>query len=111
MSSDDELRVWEVCLQQFTELVAMAKSIASRLVCEDAAGPGRDSALQLLDAQPKHRGGLSFTAFPLVDDGLAGRADLGGELLLTEAEPVPQANDHRGVIRRYGHTAYCHATT
>jgi hypothetical protein len=47
----------------------------------------------------------------LIDYGLAGRADFCGELLLTKAEPVPQANDHRGVIRRYGHTAYCHATT
>ena len=50
------------------------------------------SALQSVYLKPEHRRRLPLAAFPLVDDGLAGRADLGGQLLLTEAESVPKSD-------------------
>src|SRR5579862_5226197 len=67
--------------------------------------------IQPFDSQPKHGGGLSLTAFPLVDHGLTGRADLGGKLLLAEAEPEPQTHERGRVVRRYGHAAHGDGTT
>jgi hypothetical protein len=42
-------------------------------------------ALQAFEAPPEHLRRFSLAAFPLVDHGLAGRADFGGQLLLAKA--------------------------
>jgi len=60
----------------------------------DVCSPSDVGSMQFLaivgvvGAQPNHGRGLSFTALPLVDDRLVGCADFGGQLLLTEAEPL-----------------------
>jgi hypothetical protein len=46
-------------------------------------------ALQAFDPQPEHGRGLSSSGFPLVDHGLAGCADLGGQLLLAGLAGAP----------------------
>ena len=65
-----------------------------------------ESTLQLLNSQPEHRRGLLFTAFPSIDHGLAGRTDLGGQLLLTEAKP--QVYESRRVRPRHSQAAQGH---
>ena len=61
----------------------------------------RKATLQPHDPQPEDRRRRALAALPLVDHGLASGADLVGQLLLTEAEPVPQANQRRRVVRRH----------
>jgi hypothetical protein len=47
----------------------------------------------------------------LVDHSFRGRADLGGQLLLAEAQTAPKAYEDRRVVRRYDHPAHSHRTT
>jgi hypothetical protein len=68
-------------------------------------------ALEALNPQPKYGRGLPLGGFPLVDHGLAGRADFCGQLPLTETEPVAQAHQCRGIVRWHGHSANGQETT
>src|ERR1700681_3079441 len=71
-------------------------------------GRGRDlnGALQPFDPKPKHCRWLSLAAFPLVDHSFRGRAHFVGELLLTQAESGPQADERGRVVRRHDHPAH-----
>ncbi len=71
----------------------------------------RPRAPQPFDPQPEHGRGPPLATFPVVHHRFAGRAHPGGQLLLTQAEPSPQADESGCVIRRHGHVAHGHETT
>src|SRR5437867_4486862 len=59
----------------------------------------RKLALELLYSQPEYGRRLSLCALPLVNDSLAGRAHLLGQLMLTEAETAPKSHESGRVVR------------
>jgi hypothetical protein len=67
--------------------------------------PGSTKCLYAL---PEDRRRRSLSRFPLIDNGFAGRTDLDGQLLLAEAEPVPQGREDRRVGRWHGRTTHGH---
>lgn len=66
--------------------------------------------LQPFDLLPEHWRGFPFAAFPLIDHGLAGRADLVGQLLLAETQTASKAHESGRVVCRHRHAADGHST-